>query len=1764
MTTHRLLPRLLVCITAGLLFLPASSGPQSAGPSLAPGQTMTPLPDGRLLIFGGWGSRGATGNAIIYDPRSSQTTVLAPISPARAWHSATVLPDGTVLILGGIGSNHQPMAEPQILDPQDGTVQRLSIPGMTPRAHHTATLLTDGRVLVAGGNDASGHALAATDVWTPHTGALDTMAMSTGRSGHTAILLGNGTVLLWAGTGASIESGEIFDPETATLSHVATTPSAPHAFDPPRLEASFPAADSAGVAVDSSIALRFSKPLRMDRINDATVTLSGPQGPEPLRIVAAEGGMLAFVTPVSPLIAGSRYSLVLNGPEDLNGYLLPFSRVEFRTAGPAASSGGTQPGSRSDDSAGHAHHAARSATAGTRSEIDDLEWKGPRRDGKPYSRWQSLPPLTAPPGTTALAGQVLRLNGQPLADVTLRIGAHAARTDHTGRFLLMGVGAGRQELIMDGSTANEPGRTYGTFDYGVDITSKTTTVLPFTIWMPLLDMQHATSLPAPTPHEIVARSPRIPGLEVHVPAGVILQTDEGPLPLISLTQIPVDRPPYPVPPGTTFFFTPQGHGAQVLRTDGTPSPAGVRIVLPNVDRLPPATRLELTHYSYYRGGWTTYGEGAVSADGRQIVPDPGVEFKRLGCAHVLGPDQASAAPIPGGLRVIDPIDLGTGLFTMEKVDLVLPDVIPIVVRRQYRPGNINPRLFGDSMTHSYMQYLVGDQTTFSYAQLVLPDGGKLRFNRISPGTDKPGAVMEHTATPTGYYKARLTWNAPRNGWDITLADGTVYQFTASGEIGPYLMGIRDRVGNQLTISRTMPGNNVPITRITSPNGRWVDFTYITVNTALLISQIRDNLGRTVSYTYHPGSSLLKTVTDAGGGVTEYTWSFGRIATIRDPPNIVWLTNEYDAQGRVIRQTQADGTFYQLAYTVDGQGRVTQTDVTDPKGHVRRVTFNPAGYPLTDTWAYGTAVAKTTVYSRDATSNLVSAMTDALGRQTAYSYNNQGKILTITRLAGTADAVTTSFSYESSFNQLAAITDPLGHTTSFGRDTIGNLTTVADALGHQTTLTYNGQGQLKTMTDALGNTATLGYYDGDLATITDPTGRITTRFTDGGGRLIAFANALGQQTRYDYDALNRMTKITDALGGQTQLAYDGNGNVFSLTDARSNTTSYTYSSMDRVATRTDPLTRQESYGYDSNGNRNAFTDRKGQVTSTMYDALDRPTLVTYQDGSTSSYAWDAGNRLTQTVDSLSGAITRTYDGLDRLIQEVTPQGAIFYTYDAAGRRVSMTVLGQPSVSYTYDAADRLTQITQGSATVTITYDAANRRTSLTLPNGVSTEYAYDAASRLTGLAYRLGTVTLGTLTYAYDAAGNRTVLGGTWARTGLPSALTSATYNAANQQLTFESIALTYDLNGNLTSDGTNTYSWDARNRLVSIAGGSAASFQYDAQGRRTSKTIDAIQTGFLYDGWTPVQELNGSSVVANLLAGVGIDEYLTRTDANGSSHFLTDALGSTIALSSATGALPTSYTYTPFGETSRSGSATANAFDYTGREDDGTGLKYYRARYYSSTLQRFVSEDPQRATLHLYGYVGNSPLLATDPLGLYAEPLRGGFGRGPIGPSGSGGRGIRDIRAGLDRIGQQTPGVSGPRDAADVIARLRAHQQDPSGVHVVCHSRGCDQILDQLRRNPDVRVDTLITLDCFGFSGSCGTIPDNVRTNINYWQDQEFLHGGPNHRADGSGASITNIQRTESHTGIPGAPDVQLQIIACIGGGDCPSGNTVGPFGGRK
>jgi RHS repeat-associated protein len=220
------------------------------------------------------------------------------------------------------------------------------------------------------------------------------------------------------------------------------------------------------------------------------------------------------------------------------------------------------------------------------------------------------------------------------------------------------------------------------------------------------------------------------------------------------------------------------------------------------------------------------------------------------------------------------------------------------------------------------------------------------------------------------------------------------------------------------------------------------------------------------------------------------------------------------------------------------------------------------------------------------------------------------------------------------------------------------------------------------------------------------------------------------------------------------------------------------------------------------------------------------------------------------------------------------------------------------------------------------------------------------------------------------------------------------------------VSFAYDLNGNLTSDGSDTYTWNARDELTAIGGSTSATFAYDALGRRRAKTVSGTTTDFLYDGWSLVQELSGGSPTANLLGGTGIDEILTRTDGTGTMSFLADPLGSNVALADSNGTVQTSYTYDPFGQATVTGAATNNSVTFTGRESDGTGLMFYRARYYDPRRQRFLEGDPVGfggGSVNLYTYVNNRPTMLTDPTGknpLIVLPvvgcIAGGIGAGAM------------------------------------------------------------------------------------------------------------------------------------------------------------------------
>jgi RHS repeat-associated protein len=220
-------------------------------------------------------------------------------------------------------------------------------------------------------------------------------------------------------------------------------------------------------------------------------------------------------------------------------------------------------------------------------------------------------------------------------------------------------------------------------------------------------------------------------------------------------------------------------------------------------------------------------------------------------------------------------------------------------------------------------------------------------------------------------------------------------------------------------------------------------------------------------------------------------------------------------------------------------------------------------------------------------------------------------------------------------------------------------------------------------------------------------------------------------------------------------------------------------------------------------------------------------------------------------------------------------------------------------------------------------------------------------------------------------------------------MSGAQYNAANEQIGWGAALHLFDLNGNLRDDGVKVYTWDDRNRLTAISGAVTASFEYDALGRRIRKTVTGTTTEYLYDGLDAVQELSAGGVAANLLTGLGVDDVLLRTDAVGSRHVLKDGLGSSIALADDAGALPTTLSYEPFGTTTVGGQP-APAVQFTGRDNDGTGLYYYRARYYETGRHRFVSEDPVGlggGDVNVYAYVRNVPTRYTDASGLWIDTV---------------------------------------------------------------------------------------------------------------------------------------------------------------------------------
>ncbi len=256
------------------------------------------------------------------------------------------------------------------------------------------------------------------------------------------------------------------------------------------------------------------------------------------------------------------------------------------------------------------------------------------------------------------------------------------------------------------------------------------------------------------------------------------------------------------------------------------------------------------------------------------------------------------------------------------------------------------------------------------------------------------------------------------------------------------------------------------------------------------------------------------------------------------------------------------------------------------------------------------------------------------------------------------------------------------------------------------------------------------------------------------------------------------------------------------------------------------------------------------------------------------------------------------------------------------------------------------------------------------------FGYDDLNRLTLATQADGAFNQ---TFTIDPWGN-TQQSGTWNF--------QQSFTAANQIQGYP-----YDGAGDLLSDGFSNYGYDAEHRLTSatrILDGLQSTYTYGPDGDRVRKDTGGSFTEYIYFAGEPIAEKTPSGWTDYIFAGDQRIALATGSTSAGTQFYHADHLGSERMMTDAAGNVISNCLFAPFGQqVSCSPDNPANHYKFTGKERDGeSGLDFMEARYYGSSMGRFMSPDPlgghyeDPQTLNRYSYVRNNPLNLSDPTGL--------------------------------------------------------------------------------------------------------------------------------------------------------------------------------------
>jgi RHS repeat-associated protein len=736
-------------------------------------------------------------------------------------------------------------------------------------------------------------------------------------------------------------------------------------------------------------------------------------------------------------------------------------------------------------------------------------------------------------------------------------------------------------------------------------------------------------------------------------------------------------------------------------------------------------------------------------------------------------------------------------------------------------------------------------------------------------------------------------------------------------------------------------------------------------------------GVTTNYSFvDSGNVRTTTVTHPGGTARVLTFDIANSLMLSDRNELNNTTSyQYDSNNRVTRVTKPEGNYTQLTY--DARGNVTQTRMVAKAGSGLADIVTSASYDATCSIAVkcnqpnSTTDARgyTTDYTYDTTHGGVLTVTapaavNGVRPQKRYSYTRLdangvasssgvfrltgiSACQTLTTCTGTADEVKATFSYGQ--NQLLASktvgagdnNPAVSGTSTMTYDSVGNLLTVDGPLGTSpapditkyrydvdrrvigiTTPDPDGTGQGQTM--PMLATRVTYRPDGqiskqELGTVASQSDADWTNF------------ATKQWVDVTFDANNRPVSSQlsgkDSLGNSaayalTQTSYDALGRV-NCTAARMNSTIYgslpsdactlgtqgSYGAdrisqtvydaagqviQNKVAIGTTDAATETTLTYTNNGKVQTLTDGENNKTTYVYDGFDRLSQTQFPSSTKGAGTSNASDYEQLSYDANSNVSSRRlrngtsiafgYDNLNRLTLKTPPSGtpAVAYTYDLLGRQLTATFQSSgQGITNTFDALGRLsstmTNMDGTARTLSYQYDAAGNRTRITHPDGVYFTTGYDALSRMNSGSWTTGTGTTSFLGIAYDNLGRRSSI------TAGPSQSSSTAYGydgvsrlsslaqsfpggTGNVTQTFaynpasQVTSETRDNDGYAWNSAVNVNRGYASNGLNQYTAAGPASFTYDANGNLTADGTNS----YAYDAENRLTSATAAGVTATL------------------------------------------------------------------------------------------------------------------------------------------------------------------------------------------------------------------------------------------------------------------------------------------------------------